>query len=345
MFYMKISVKKIIVMSIVIISLIMVGTYFYQRHKRARSVFESESKVQISSFDQFSSSTKEYYQKGVYPGEGRVIAIGDLHGDLGATIGILKRCKLIDDNLDWIGGRTHLVQMGDILDRKIRAYDTKEDEDSEYDILNLILKLMEQSRQSGGGVHCILGNHELMNIMGNFSYVSPESMKHFKDGPVGRRQFFKPGGKMCQLFANYWNPVIIIGKYLFCHGGMSKDIAKRYRVSRINGMMRRYLRGDVTLENNAEFNQLFLDTNGIPWNRQFTSSHFNPSDLKEVLDNKDCSYMVVGHTPQMYEGINIKKGMIWCVDTGMSKAFGADNHLRLQALEIIGNGETVNIIK
>jgi hypothetical protein len=337
---MKRSVKKIVVINIVIISLIIVGTYFY---KRPRSVFES--KASIPSFNQFSSSTKEYYQKGVYPKEGRVISIGDLHGDLNVTISILKRCKLIDNNLDWIGGRTHLVQMGDILDRKIRAYDTKEDEDSEYDILNLMLQLMEQSRQSGGGVHCILGNHELMNIMGDFGYVSPESMKHFKDGPVGRKQFFKPGGKMCQLFANYWNPVVIIGKYLFCHGGMSKEIAKRYRVNRINGMMRMYLRGDVTLENNAEFDQLFLDTNGIPWNRQFTTNNFDPSELKDALDNKDCSYMVVGHTPQMYEGINLKKGLIWCVDTGMSKAFGANNHLRLQALEIINNGETVNIIK
>ena len=48
---------------------------------------------------------------------------------------------MIYDNLNWVGGKTQVVQMGDILDRKIRGNCNK-DEDSEFRIISLFIKLM-----------------------------------------------------------------------------------------------------------------------------------------------------------------------------------------------------------
>jgi hypothetical protein len=86
----------------------------------------------------------------------RIVAIGDLHGDYENFIKILKHpdIKIVDDELHWIAGKTHLVQIGDVLDRGDRA----------KDIFNLIMDLEKEAEEAGGKVHMLIGNHEEMNI-------------------------------------------------------------------------------------------------------------------------------------------------------------------------------------
>ena len=100
----------------------------------------------------------KYYQKGIYPDYNKIIAIGDIHGDYNALLLVLIKAKIIDKDNKWIGGNTHVVQIGDILDRKPRNLD-KNDEDSEFKIISLILKLQLESYQYGGGFHPVIGNH------------------------------------------------------------------------------------------------------------------------------------------------------------------------------------------
>jgi len=48
---------------------------------------------------------------------GSVVAIGDVHGDFDDFVAILQKSGLIDAQHHWIGGKTTLVQVGDLLDR------------------------------------------------------------------------------------------------------------------------------------------------------------------------------------------------------------------------------------
>jgi hypothetical protein len=80
------------------------------------------------------NSIFQYYQKGIYPSAERLVVIGDIHGDYSSFMNVLKKAKIVNENLDYIGGKTHVVQVGDILDRKPREMDV-EDEDSEALIL------------------------------------------------------------------------------------------------------------------------------------------------------------------------------------------------------------------
>jgi len=286
---------------------------------------------------------EEYYQKGIYKSTYKIIVLGDVHGDLEATIRALKKGRVIDDTLNWCGGKTHVVQMGDIVDRKIRGNCLK-DEDSEFKIIELFLKLMKQAYESGGGFHCILGNHELMNVTGDLSYVSDMGLKHFIDGANGRRKYFERGGPMCQVFSKYWNPVIKIGKYMFCHGSVSYDIGTKYNIIEINDYMRRMLMNELKPGEEIIVYNLFFDGKSILWNREFSEDYFDNVKVKEMLGNHKCEYMVVGHTIQM-QGINMKKSCIWFVDTGMSEAFGKrENDNRIQVLEILRNGKSVDIL-
>lgn len=92
----------------------------------------------------------------VWTGVERIVAVGDLHGDYGSFLDILKATKLIDEDLHWKGGKTHLVQIGDIFDRGTQA----------KRILDFLITLEREAEEAGGKIHVLIGNHEMMNIAG-----------------------------------------------------------------------------------------------------------------------------------------------------------------------------------
>lgn len=109
----------------------------------------------------------------------RVVAVGDVHGDLDRFLLILQKAGLIDASRQWTGGRAILVQTGDLLDRgpKSRA------------LLEFLMTLeREAPRRGGGSVRLTLGNHEVMNLMGNMDYLVAEDYAAFADSRSEQRR-------------------------------------------------------------------------------------------------------------------------------------------------------------
>ena len=110
-----------------------------------------------------------------WTGIDHVVAVADLHGDYDRFVYILShpQIDLVDADLHWKGGATHLVQLGDILDRGQRA----------KDIFDFLMRLEKEAAAAGGMVHVLLGNHEEMNITGIAmdypGYVNPEQYLSF----------------------------------------------------------------------------------------------------------------------------------------------------------------------
>src|SRR6266404_8737657 len=92
-----------------------------------------------------------------------IIAIADVHNDFDDFVAILRRTGLIDQQNHWTGGKTTFVQVGDLLDRGPKP----------REVMNLMMALEKESAQAGGRVVGLLGNHEVMNIMGDLRYVTP----------------------------------------------------------------------------------------------------------------------------------------------------------------------------
>ncbi len=262
-----------------------------------------------------------YYQKGVYPKCARLFVIGDIHGDLKAFIYALRLANIIDKNLNWCGGNTHIVQIGDIFDRKPRA-DNYNDEDSEFKICALILKLQYQAYRAGGGFHAVIGNHELMNIMGIHDYVSPEGINHFRRNNMSRAEYFQPGSPFAKYMGCTWNPIVKIGDWVFCHGGISPKVAKKYKIEDINLVMRDYLYGNKVHQKKPYFQELFLGAHSVLWNRDYSVNANNQNKAEEALRALKAKHMVVGHTIQSNGIVRRYNGSVWNVDTGMSEAFG-----------------------
>src|SRR5688572_15037539 len=76
----------------------------------------------------------------------RVVAVGDVHGDLDAFEEVLRLTGLIDTKGHWSGGKAHLVQTGDVPDRG----------DQTRAIFNLLMRLEQEARAAGGRVHALL---------------------------------------------------------------------------------------------------------------------------------------------------------------------------------------------
>jgi len=92
----------------------------------------------------------------VWTGVEKIVAVGDIHGDYWAFIKILKGTGLIDNKLHWTGGKTHLVQIGDVMDKG----------DYPREIFDLMMRLEKEAEEAGGKLHMLIGNHEELNITG-----------------------------------------------------------------------------------------------------------------------------------------------------------------------------------
>jgi Calcineurin-like phosphoesterase len=100
----------------------------------------------------------------------RVVAIGDVHGAYPEFLAVLRLAGIVDQKDRWAAGKTHLVQTGDILDRGTET----------RPVMELLMRLEGEAKKAGGRVHALLGNHEVMNVLGDLRYVSREEYKAFE---------------------------------------------------------------------------------------------------------------------------------------------------------------------
>jgi len=247
----------------------------------------------------------KYGQMGMFPKCAKLVAIGDLHGDLQITIAALKLAGVIAPNITpqnalaskWIGGNTVIVQLGDQMDRArpndwkndcIEDYnDVFEDEGSSLIILRLLESLNQQARKVGGKILGALGNHELMNVDQDFRYVSPKEFLEFvpanertrvkteDDRPWGfyhRREAFKRGGNIAKTYANTRFGILQVGSWIFIHGGMSPDLAEKYSIGELNDITKKWLLNDTSEYIEKAFDKIFRDDDDLSpyWCRIFS---------------------------------------------------------------------------
>ncbi len=261
----------------------------------------------------------------------RIMAIGDVHGDLQAARSALRIAGAIDADDQWVGGDLIVVQVGDQLDRG----------DDEREILDLFEILREQAAEAGGEFHPLLGNHEIMNVQLDLRYVFDGGWADFDDTEYdeddpelatydeeqrGRVAAFRPGGPYAVLLSDHL-VIYQIERNVFVHGGLLPSLVE-YGVGRVNEETSAWMRGDGP-------EPPFLNSDDSPiWSRHF-SAETGPEEcalLAETLALLDADRMIVAHTVQD-GGINAEcDGQVWRVDVGLADYYGGTN----EVLEIVG---------
>lgn len=269
----------------------------------------------------------------------RIVAFGDVHGDLDATRRALRLAGAIDDDDRWIGGRLVVVQTGDQLDRG----------DDEVAVLRLLERLSRDAARAGGAVHVLNGNHELMNVQLDLRYVTEggfrdfarvmtvpqidDQLAQFPPEQRARVHAFRPRGEFARRLARR-NTVVVIGRNVFVHGGLLPEHVA-YGIDRINAEIRDWMMGVLAEPVSAS------GENSPVWLRLYSSQPDETAcaTLDETLALLGASRMIVGHTPHT-EGITTYcSGRVWVIDTGMARAYGGP----VEVLEI--RGEAVQALR
>lgn len=199
-------------------------------------------------------------------GADRIVAIADIHGAFDAMVETLQQADVVDDTLAWSGETTHLVIVGDILDRGPKSRDA----------MDLLMRLEGQALAAGGAVHVVIGNHESMNMIGDLRYVSKAEYaafavdeteaerqewfeaylqrhssvssreklrerfeQQFPTGFFALRQAFRPDGIYGKWLLS--KPVIqVVNGTAFVHGGLS-PLVEELGLEGVNGKLKREL--------------------------------------------------------------------------------------------------------
>ncbi len=275
----------------------------------------------------------------------RIVAIGDLHGDLNVTRRVLRLAGAIDDEDNWIGDKLEIVQVGDLIDRG----------PDDRAVIDFMRELKNKASAAGGTVHLLNGNHEAMNVQFDFRYVHTAAWQPFADIEYdsndellltyaaemrGRVAAFRPGGPYARILAEN-ETVLILGETVFVHGGLRPEHVE-YGIEKINQEISAWMRGDAeepTELTGADPNDDDIDEDGPLWDRNYSygTSSYDCEVLKNTLSLLSAKRMVVGHTYQLNGIKSACSDMVWQVDTGMSAYYGGP----LEALQITGDKITV----
>ena len=134
------------------------------------------------------------------PSSQRIVAVGDLHGDYAAWADIAHASGVMDAKGHWAGGKTILVQLGDITDRGPDS----------LKIIRSLQQLQKEAPRKGGKTIVVLGNHEAMNLIGDNRYTTPGEYAAFADAqsPTRRDQVYEANRSALEAAAKAANPAV-----------------------------------------------------------------------------------------------------------------------------------------
>jgi len=275
-----------------------------------------------------------------FPSAERIVAIGDVHGDLEATRRALRLAGAIDEEDDWSGGALVVVQTGDQLDRG----------DDERAILDLFDRLRTRAPKAGGKFIALNGNHETMTVAGDFRYVTPGGFTAFDNVGAssggdpriarlpprarGRAAAFFPGGAYARKLAEQ-DVAVVVGDSVFVHAGVLLAHVD-YGIGRINAEVKAWMQGDRDTPP-----RVIASDEAPVWTRLYGTPAPSPAaceELGKVLERLGAKRMVVGHTVQENGITSACDERVYRIDVGMARAYGSRP---VEALEIRPDGVRV----
>ncbi len=234
-----------------------------------------------------------------------VYVFGDVHGQFERVARLLHNAGLIDPDFRWTGGDRHVVFLGDLFDRG----------DDVTRVLWFIYGLERQARAAGGGVHVVLGNHELMVMSGDLRYVSgKESMIAYRHS-MAYADLFDPHDTVLGRWLASKPGLMRVDDLLLAHGGMSPAYVT-YDRGEFEDSLTAFLGEDLFLLWNdpthlAEWGEtteldsaavvrrydFFFGPESVFWYRDWVRSDTLGAFLDRVLERYDAHVHIIGHTP------------------------------------------------
>ncbi|WP_346320491.1 metallophosphoesterase [Chitinophaga sp. YIM B06452] len=227
----------------------------------------------------------------LYQQPSKMLVLSDLEGNFESFREFLINHKIIDTAYNWTYGDGHLVITGDMMDRGKEV----------TQCLWLAYSLEEKAEKAGGYVHFILGNHEIMNMTGEYSYVSRD---YFISARMFKREYsdLLSGQSVLGQWLRSKNIMEKIGDNLIVHGGISAEVnALELPVIRLNELHHSILNSlPISAENKKPALTLANSQVAPYWYRGYYNSSSTPEVELAIIDNTLQLYkvkrIITGHT-------------------------------------------------
>jgi len=221
----------------------------------------------------------------IVSGGRKTLFLSDIEGEFAAFHDLLIANKVIDEKYNWTFGNGRLVIAGDLFDRGKQV--------TQY--LWLLYKLEDEAALKGGAVEVVLGNHDIMNLSGDFRYV--DSM-YFSNAAMLGHYYADLYGRNTELgrWLRSKNIIEKIGDVLVLHGGLSPAVvASAWSLQRINTSCRPFF--DAGRKNIPDSLKPFFGKEAPFWYRgYFLEPKTTMAGIDSTLLLYDCKKIVVGHT-------------------------------------------------
>lgn len=233
-------------------------------------------------------------------GADSIFVSADVHGEYDKLLSLLRNAGVVNPAGRWIAGRSHLVFLGDLMDR---GPDVAR-------VLWFVHGLEEQAARQGGRVHVLLGNHELMVMSGDLRYVHSKEARLAELHRVPYPRLYHPRNSVLGRWLASKPGVLRIGRVLFAHGGVSA--AQRPRsLEAHRDSLRSFIDEELFVRWSdttflprmdsvafARRSDFFWGESSVFWHRGYVQSDTLAAELDSVLKALRGELLVVGHTPR-----------------------------------------------
>jgi hypothetical protein len=225
-----------------------------------------------------------------------VWVLGDVHGEFDNLVQLLLNARVVDPGLRWTGGRSHLVLLGDVVDRGPDAVRT----------LWFLYGLERQAEAAGGRVHVLLGNHEIMVFSDDLRYVAPKEAELARLHGVAYSELLDPRYSTLGRWLASKPALLRIGRALFAHGGVTPRQLP-YTLASFDDSLSKFLGERRFHERQSEpspteqqvqarRDDFFWGDQSVFWHREYALSDTLGESLGRVLRRFGSDLLVVGHT-------------------------------------------------
>lgn len=252
---------------------------------------------------------------------GRVVAFGDIHGDIDALYRVLSKFGLIDKSRRWSGGATIAVSVGDVVDGCRNGALCEWPRVSSFEILDYLKALKRQARSAGGDVIILLGNHEMMVIQDSRRYMSARDVAYITDHGL---ELSRGSEDVRRVFGDHIACFEQDG-VVYVHAGLTKTVTSRLSIAQFNNAVLQHFIDGVAEDELASKYRLGMGEIREVLNGPFWGRHTEPRlcrIIKGILEPWGMRSMVVGH--QITTSRRPEKwcrGSVYMLDIAMSAGF------------------------
>nr|MDO8099024.1 metallophosphoesterase family protein [Candidatus Njordarchaeota archaeon] len=148
------------------------------------------------------------------PTHGKVLFVGDIHGELDSLNEVLRRSNFTEENIK-SGRRDYLIFLGDLVDRGPNS----------VEVLTALLDLKIQLKDN---VILLRGNHELPDVNSRYGFMNEVYVKYHNHG--------KEIYTLCNRLFDKFPHAVVTGSGIFAvHGGIPENVSTLRQIADLEG--------------------------------------------------------------------------------------------------------------